>query len=107
MFNFLEINQKNPWKQFWLNVENNNQTLRNYCESGLYDEVLKIITEGKNGYPAEVNSKGLDDWRPLHFCSYEGYDDVAELLIKHGADVNAYTRFNRNALHIASIRGFL
>ena len=92
MFKILEINQKNPWKQFWLNVENNNQTLRNYCESGLY---------------AEVNSKGLDDWRPLHFCSYEGYDDIAELLIKHGADVNAYTRFNRNALHIASIRGFL
>ena len=32
-----EINQKNPWKQFWLNVEKNNEALRGYCENGLYD----------------------------------------------------------------------
>ena len=78
-----------------------------YCSSGEYDEALKMLTEGLDGYPAEVNSKGLDDWRPIHFASYEGFDDMVDLLLKHGADINASTIFKRNALHIASIRGFL
>ena len=78
-----------------------------YCSTGQYEEALKILKEGKDGYPAEVNSKGLDDWRPLHFASYEGYDDIVDLLLQHGADINASTIFNRNALHIAAIRGFL
>lgn len=47
-----KINQQNPWKNFWLHVEKNNETLRTYCESGMYDETLKIIEEGRDGYPA-------------------------------------------------------
>lgn len=54
-----------------------------------------------------MNSKGLDDWRAIHFASYNGHDDIVSLLIKSGADVNALAKFNRNALHIASIRGSL
>lgn len=43
----------------------------------MYDEAEKILKDGKNGYPVEINYKSLDDWTPLHYACYEGHDDVA------------------------------
>ena len=73
----------------------------------MYDEVDKILKEGKAGHPVEINYKSLDDWTPLHYACYEGHEDVAELLLSHGANANAITKFKRSSLHIATLRGYL
>lgn len=43
----------------------------------MYDEAEKILKDGKNGYPVEINYKSLDDWTTLHYACYEGHDDMA------------------------------
>ena len=53
----------------------------------------------------EIDYKGLDDWSPLHFACYEGHDDIVDLLCKNNANINAKTKYNRNGLHIATLRG--
>jgi ankyrin repeat protein len=73
----------------------------------MYDEVEKMLNEGKSGHPVEINYKSLDDWTPLHYACYEGHEDVADLLLNHGANANALTKFKRNSLHISVLRGYL
>jgi ankyrin repeat protein len=42
---------------------------------------------------------------PLHIAAAEGRVDVAELLVKHGADVNARNNNNSTPLHLAANAG--
>lgn len=39
--------------------------------------------------------RGLDDWTALHFASNEGNLDIVNILIKHGAKIDALTKFQR------------
>ncbi|CAG2238021.1 unnamed protein product [Mytilus edulis] len=41
---------------------------------------------------------------PLHLAATEGYNDVVELLIKNGCDINACDINGRNALHYACMQ---
>lgn len=53
-FYYIEIdivNKKTGWDSFWKNVQENNEKLKFYCETGCYDEAKNIIDHGRNGYP--------------------------------------------------------
>ena len=39
--------------------------------------------------------RGLDDWTALHFASNEGNFNIINILLKHGATVDALTKFQR------------
>jgi len=52
-----------------------------------------------------VNDRDITNWTALHKTSYNGNKEIAELLIKFGADVNIKDNYNWTALHIASDRG--
>jgi ankyrin repeat protein len=41
----------------------------------------------------------------LHYAAEEGYREVVELLLAHGADVNASTSYDRTAVELAMSRG--
>lgn len=41
---------------------------------------------------ANVNVRDVGDWTPLHIAVGEGEEKIAELLIQHGANVNAVTK---------------
>jgi ankyrin repeat protein len=41
--------------------------------------VLLLLTNG-----ADVNAKSKGGYTPLDFAAHEGYEDVAELLRRHG-----------------------
>ena len=46
------------------------------------------------------------NWRPIMEASYKGFAPIVELLIKHGADVNAISSSEHNRpLHRAAERG--
>ncbi|KAL8815302.1 MAG: hypothetical protein Q9191_008471, partial [Dirinaria sp. TL-2023a] len=44
--------------------------------------------------------------RFLHMAVEEGHEKIVQLLLDHGANVNAISKFGGTALHVASVRGF-
>lgn len=64
----------------------------------------------ENGGSKIVNHKTDDSETPLCWVAYnggytDGHDKIADLLIKHGADVNMRCRNERTPLHLAAIKG--
>jgi len=43
---------------------------------------------------ADVNSKNMEFYTPLHYSSDKGHFVVVEYLVKHGADINSMTNDN-------------
>lgn len=95
------------WDNFWKSVHTNNQALWAASEKGDLQSVKILVQQGRNKYPVDVNSKGPDEWSALHFSAYENHLAIVEFLLQNGANVNSATRFQRTALHIATIRGHL
>ena len=54
------------------------------AEVGNIDAVKQHLAAG-----TDVNARDKDGWTPLHPASYEGHQEIVELLIAQGADVNA------------------
>ena len=54
------------------------------AEVGNIDAVKQHLAAG-----TDVNARDKDGWTPLHPASYEGHQEIVELLIGKGADVNA------------------
>lgn len=59
--------------------------------------LLKFFISGK--------SKSNLGWTPLHLASYFGHKEAVELLLDHGADINAVNDFGDTALHKAAFVG--
>ena len=66
-------------------------------------EVTQLLLKGK----ADVNAKNDWEWTPLHLAAQENNRDIAKLLVKHGAAINAasYIKYpsqgKHTPLHIA------
>ncbi len=52
---------------------------------------------------ANVNTRDKYSWTPLHWATFKGYLEVAEFLVKKGADVNAASEnlYGSRPIHIA------
>lgn len=56
------------------------------CMSGDIKKVEEAIMNGAN-----INARDCVGWTALMMAAYKGYINIAEVLIKHGADVNIRT----------------
>ncbi len=74
------------------------------AESGNIEAVKQHLAAG-----TDVNAKDKDGWTPLHPASYEGHQEIVELLIGKGADVNVKVEFGpfqgKTPLEVHSARG--
>ena len=69
---------------------------------GIYDIAAFLIVE----HSQDVNARGFDRKEtPLHVASHRGHADVAQLLLKHGADADAQDDEKRTPLLRASKDG--
>lgn len=50
---------------------------------------------------ADVNAKDMLQMTALHWATEHHHRDVVELLIKYGADVYAFSKFDKSAFDIA------
>src|SRR5690606_38612415 len=55
----------------------------------------------ENGAGTLINTAGQFGWMPLHGASYQGLNDVVELLVEHGAELDAFDEFGQTPLSIA------
>ena len=53
--------------------------------------VCRVLFSVKNSQ-AQLNAQDDDGWTPLHAAVYWGNMDAAEMLILHGADMDAVTK---------------
>jgi len=49
----------------------------------------------------DVNALTVENQSALHLATNEGYSDMVEILLDHGADVNSVDKDGDTALHIA------
>jgi len=94
-----------PWNTFWKNVRKTNEALWDAAEAGNKKKVEDLIDKKMQSYPAEINSKALDDWTALHMSANAGHYDIVELLLNFGANIEAKTSMSRTPLHISCMRG--
>lgn len=50
---------------------------------------------------ADVNAKDMLKMTALHWATEHNHRDVVELLIRYGADVHAFSKFDKSAFDIA------
>lgn len=97
---------KKPWKDWWKEKRQHNYDLLTAAEKGDTKIVLELIDQSKLGdLVADINAKALDDFTPLHNASSEGRDEIVEILIKSGANIDSLSSALRTPLHISCIRG--
>jgi len=70
-------------------------------ESKLLVKLLKRI----EAQPNIVNKRGANGVTVLHGVCVNRYNRIVEMLLKHGADVNATTKYGRTPLHMAVSKG--
>jgi uncharacterized membrane protein len=80
----------------------------------LNEELLRAAEKGDTARIRELLEEGADvgardtsySNTPLHWAAYAASVSVAELLIKHGADVNSRNRYGWTPLHYAACGGY-
>lgn len=63
---------------------------------GRYDEVKQLLERG-----AHPSMRTSSQWTALHWAVNYGYENVVELLLEHGADVNAVSDTGKRPLMMA------
>ncbi|KAI3411814.1 hypothetical protein GPALN_001878 [Globodera pallida] len=91
---FLQMPFKAPKKGYSLGVQS-----ASYL--GVYDLVEESILEDVNS----VNVSNKDGWTPLMYAAQSGNIDVCQLLLKHGAQVEAKNARGQNAFELAKSWG--
>lgn len=54
---------------------------------------------------ADVKIIDTAGWNVLHWSAFHGFEQIVEILIEHGADVNAENVHSATALHTATYNG--
>ncbi|CAK61788.1 unnamed protein product (macronuclear) [Paramecium tetraurelia] len=94
------------WNDFILLTKKMNEHLLDYAELGDAQSIETLLIPTIEYY-LDVDTKGLDDWTALHFASNEGNLNIVDILIKHGATVDALTKFSRTPFFLTVMQNFI
>lgn len=65
-----------------------------------HSKLVKILLDAGANHAAKYRHK---DYRPIHMAAFYGFADIAELLIRAGADVNVLDRYHCSPLHTTAM----
>jgi len=86
-----------------LDITQQNHSLVTAIHKGDKKRVLYLLEAGAN-----MNFQDPElGCTPLHWAGYEGHQDIVQLLIDHGAELNARDKFGRTSLHRACEKSHL
>lgn len=54
-----------------------------------------------------MNVQAPNGWTALHMVAWKGYENIAEMLLRSGANINLKTNLEWTALHTAAFNGIL
>ena len=80
--------------------------LHRAVKSGDADRVRQLLDSGGDVNVRE-SSKGRLQYTPLHWAAYYGRQEIAELLISRGAELNAHDPWYSTPLYLAAEQGHL
>eukprot|EP01103_Thecamoeba_quadrilineata_P017207 TRINITY_DN6003_c0_g1_i1.p1 TRINITY_DN6003_c0_g1~~TRINITY_DN6003_c0_g1_i1.p1 ORF type:complete len:566 (+),score=53.35 TRINITY_DN6003_c0_g1_i1:35-1732(+) len=82
--------------------DGNNQTLLHALSSGGQLSYVKYIL---TSYKSKIDLDALDNnnWTPLFCALNKGHLEIADMLLKHGADVGNKTNTDATALHLLAV----
>ena len=93
-----------PWIQIWqreIPLHLRGSPLHYAAACGLPGIVKSLVIQD----PQNLHSRCIDDdSAPLHLASRQGHEDVARLLLEHGADITAQTKDGETPVHVAMQR---
>jgi ankyrin repeat protein len=64
---------------------------------------LQLIAEGC--YISDINCRNGNGESPLHLAAYGGNDETVEILLSHGANIDAENKVGEHAVHYAARSG--
>uniref|UniRef100_A0A3P9PXR3 Uncharacterized protein n=1 Tax=Poecilia reticulata TaxID=8081 RepID=A0A3P9PXR3_POERE len=76
--------------------------LHTACSIGQYDVVAELSVSRRE---ADLDRKNLGGWTPLMYAAYIGHDNIANLLLEAGVNVNAATPKGLTPLMLAASCG--
>ncbi|XP_045442963.1 GA-binding protein subunit beta-2 isoform X5 [Pipistrellus kuhlii] len=103
--NLLSASRELPFLCMKMSLVDLGKRLLEAARKGQDDEVRTLMANGApfttdwNG--ADVNAKDMLKMTALHWATEYHHRDVVELLIKYGADVHAFSKFDKSAFDIA------
>lgn len=87
----------------WETRDKNGLTAIHWCSDGGHDDLLLWVL--KDGAPVDIEDN-INGWTPLmRIACLSGNDDVAEVLIAKGANINKFDKSGKTVLMAASMNG--
>jgi FOG: Ankyrin repeat len=97
--------RQQAWQDWWNERKKNNYLLLEHAKFGDVDNCAKLLDKKKGDLKADVNTKGDNDWTPLHFACLNGNQELVNLLLYNEANIDAETTLKFTPLIIASQKG--
>jgi ankyrin repeat protein len=97
--------RQQAWQDWWNERKKNNYLLLEHAKFGDVDACIKLLDKKKGDLKADANSKGDNDWTPLHFACLNGNKELVNLLLYNEANIDAETTLKFTPLIIASQKG--
>jgi ankyrin repeat protein len=97
--------RQQAWQDWWNERKKNNHQLLDSSKFGDVDTCIKLLDKKKGDLRADVNTKGDNDWTPLHFACLNGNYELSNLLIYNEANIDAETTLKFTPIIIAAQKG--
>jgi len=98
--------RQQAWQEWWSEKKKTNNRFLQACQSGDLLVCQQLLDKKRGDLAADINTKGENDWTPIHFACLNGNTSLVYLLISKEANIDGETSLKFTPLHITAQKGF-